>query len=398
MRLTLLFLLSSILLFGQSLDQRIVKVPYFFDIDTITDTSTLGTLLDQYAVTKIVYHYSYYRLNPNFDQLKLNRDRKSALLNQYPQLKSKYILWKDSINYECNSPSECKDVFHGYTIYFQPGSSLTRKEELSLVDSMVLYLSQINLNKKKKSIDPKFMKSVWDDRVGWVPDTSSVFTLETEGSIKSKIPSVITNTMSRNKWSSYSFVVDITASMSKYYCDFLNTINAQFFDSTNVSICFFNDGDGKENHKKIIGSTGGLFFYEGYNLFDMTRKTKKHLFISSRDLQENDTEGLIKAQEKFKEAKELVLIADNHSPIRDFNLFRNVQKPVHIILCGGNEFNINTQYISLAFLTRGSIHTKGYDINIPSNLSPGETFSIGKATYEYLGFDDYSNPIFDRSK
>lgn len=395
-RLSILFLLTFGFIKAQDFNQKIVKVPYYFDIDTITKETSLKEALAEFAVTKIVYHYSYYRLNPQFDQLKLNQDRKKELLRTYPSLQSSMIEWVDSVNYDCNSPTECEDVFHGYTIYFQNGSDLNRFEELAFADSMVRYLNKINNLRKKKSEDPKYLRSVWDDRVGWVPDTSSAFTIETEESVKSKIPSLITNTMTRNNWNNYAYVVDVTASMSMYYCDFLKNINNEFMDSNEVKICFFNDGDGKENHKKELGNTGGLFYYEGSELFKMTKVVKNHLFISSRDLQENDAEGIIRTQQKFEGVESFVLIADNHSPLRDHNLYRNITKPVHIILCGANEYNVNPQYLSLALITGGSIHVKGHDIAVPKNLSPGDTIKIGKVSYKYFGFDDYSNPYFDR--
>lgn len=395
-RLSILFLFLCRFIQAQDFNQKIVRIPYFFDIDTITKETSLKETLEEFAVTKIVYHYSYYRLNPQFDQNELNRDRKATLLKTYPALNSPMIEWIDSVNYECMSPIECEDVFHGYTVYFQNGSELNRFEELAFADSMLRYLNKLNTIRKKKSEDPKYLRSVWDDRVGWVPDNSSAFVIETEESIKSKIPSLVTNTMARNSWSNYAYVIDITASMSKYYCDFIKNINNEFMDSNEVKICFFNDGDGKENSKKQIGSTGGLFYYKGSDLYGMNKVVKKHLFVSSRDLQENDAEGVIRTQQKFEYVESFILIADNHSPLRDYNLYRNITKPVHIILCGANEYNVNSQYIALAFITGGSIHVKGHDVSVPTNLSPGDIIKVGKVSYKYFGFDDYQTPYFER--
>ncbi|MDB2363974.1 hypothetical protein N9V83_02995 [Flavobacteriales bacterium] len=394
----ILFILLLILgtVKGQSFDQRLIRIPYAFDIDTIVNHEEVNNLLETYGVDKIVYHYSYYRLNPEFDQIKLNQDRKQHLLKSYPVLKSNIISWKDSVNYDCKNPEECKQVFHGYSIYLQNGSNLTKKDELSFVDSMMNYLRKVNTKRLKKKEKPKYMKSVWDDRVGWVPDTSSSFTIETKESIQSKIPNLINNTISRNNWENSIYVIDITASMSKYYCDFLKVINNNFIDSIPMRIGYFNDGNGKENKNKVIGSTGGIYFYEGFDLEKMNKTIKQHLFVSSKDSQENDAEGIIEAQEKFKDFDHIILICDNYSPVRDFNLYRNINKPVHIILCGANDGNINSQYIALAFITGGSIHNIKRDIDISPSMSPGETFRAGNIEYQFNGIGPQAFPLFDR--
>ena len=381
---------------AQVFDRKTIKVPYYFDVDTIIKDTKLDVLVRKYAVDQIVYHYSQYRLNPKFDQNQLNIYRKQNLLQRHPSLKSNTILWKDSVNYECKNTTECSNVFHGYTIYFQNGSKLTRDEELSFVDSMMKQLKQVNITRLKKNNKPKYMKSVWDDRVGWVPDTSSSFTIETKESIQSKIPNLINNTIARNNWIECNYVIDITASMSKYYCDFLKNINNQFMDSVPIPICFFNDGNGKENNKKVIGSTGGIYYYEGYNLDKMNKVIKNHLFVSSKDCQENDAEGIIESQAYFSNDYSTIMIADNSSPVRDFNLFRNIKNPVHIILCGANDYNVNPQYLALAYLTNGSIHTTKHDIPISAAMSPGDKFRIGMKTYKFIGIDIQAFPLFER--
>lgn len=49
---------------------------------------------------------------------------------------------------------------------------------------------------------------------------------------------------------------------------------------------------------------------------------------------ENDLEALLEAKKYMDDNWELILIADNYSPVRDIELLEKLDIPVHVILCG----------------------------------------------------------------
>src|SRR5690554_4643938 len=89
---------------------------------------------------------------------------------------------------------------------------------------------------------------------------------------------------------------------------------------------------------------------------------------------------LLEAQKKYPHAKEIILIADNHSPIRDYSLIKDIKVPVRVILCG-TKFNINNQYLNLARKTGGSVHTINEDLTNLIDKAEGETFKFMNKSY-----------------
>ena len=88
------------------------------------------------------------------------------------------------------------------------------------------------------------------------------------------------------------------------------------------------------------------------------------------DAEENDLESILKSISSYPESKNIILVADNNSPIKDFSLINKVNKPIRVILCG-TEFGVNTQYLDLARLTKGSVHTAFndyYDLHLLFDL------------------------------
>ena len=94
-------------------------------------------------------------------------------------------------------------------------------------------------------------------------------------------------------------------------------------------------------------------------------------------------EALIEAQNKYPKAKSLVMVADNWANMRDVSLIGQVKLPVKVVLCGANSI-INTEYINLAYRTKGSIHTIEDDINDLNKITEGKEIIINKKKYRLL--------------
>ena len=89
---------------------------------------------------------------------------------------------------------------------------------------------------------------------------------------------------------------------------------------------------------------------------------------------ENDLEAVYKAVTTLKGYSDIVLVADD-SPVRDMSLLKRIKKPIHVIICGTAK-GINSEYLKIAYQTKGSIHTTTDDLDMKT-LVNGLEFTIG---------------------
>ena len=127
---------------------------------------------------------------------------------------------------------------------------------------------------------------------------------------------------------------------------------------------FFNDGDDTPNFQKGIGKTAGIYTQKATKIEQLLKLFE---YVKSKgnggDAPENDIEAILKGIEQFPKAKQIVLIADNLSCVRDTRLIDKIKLPVKVVLCGYTEkMGANPHYVALAARTGGSIHTLKHDI------------------------------------
>jgi hypothetical protein len=103
---------------------------------------------------------------------------------------------------------------------------------------------------------------------------------------------------------------------------------------------------------------------------------------SGGDRPENDIEALLTGEKEFPEKDFQVLIADNRAPVKDKILCDKLTKPVRIILCGANDYDINVDYLNLARKTKGSVHLIEKDIPDLTSFHEGEVLKIGKKEFK----------------
>ncbi len=188
---------------------------------------------------------------------------------------------------------------------------------------------------------------------------------------------VVQATFERNPhWKKTLVVMDVTGSMSPYIAQTMAWVKATQSNSQVAAFTYFNDGDSKEHHLKRVGSVGGIYSTLN-NSFDEVYSTLKSTMRKGGggDCPENNVEATLAAIQKFPDLKEIVMVADNLATPRDLSLIKDVETPVHIILCGAN-YGVNVQYIQLAVDTKGSVHTIEEDLNA-RDIEPGKQFKLG---------------------
>lgn len=281
----------------------------------------------------------------NHNNTELNKQRILNLL----ELRSDLVLddnitWTLNRQMACNTEAEARELFHGLVIYY-----FYESERFSQLSEAAKYRT--------------------------LPKNDSIQITEIDLKRFVNDP-VIIKTLERNQWKEPTFVVDVTCSMFPYMEQIVFWFLLKMNQKEKLNISFFNDGDGKDNSEKVIGSTGGIYHISTADYKEFRNEIfKATAYGCNEDRPENDVEALISSQERFPESKSLILIADNISGMRDFSLIPQVKKPIHVILCGVKD-RLNIQYLKLARDTGGSVHTLNEDLFDLMKKSEGEEFEI----------------------
>lgn len=197
---------------------------------------------------------------------------------------------------------------------------------------------------------------------------------------------VIIDVLNRNKWFEKLIMCDLTGSMQPYSVQLSVWYQMNYKKEKNLQFVFFNDGDQKSDDQKIIGESGGIYYSPSKGLDSLGRLMSKITANGDGgDCAENNLEALIKGTKMANPYKEIVMIVDNNSPIKDIKLLDKFNKPVHIILCGVSGGSILPDYLLLAWKTKGTIHTIEEDITSIAKMSEGQEIKIGKITYRIMG-------------
>ena len=224
----------------------------------------------------------------------------------------------------------------------------------------------------------------WSDSVFCVEDKRDGGCAVDDYFIYDVTDTTVTQVFKRHNWSHSLIIADVTGSMYPYTAQLLKWLQLNLTDKENKYFIFFNDGDNKDDDKKITGRTGGIYSIVT-NEYDQVEKTitKAMTNGSGGDAPENNIEALLESDKICKNCDSIVMIADNWAPIKDLSLLATYHKPVKVVVCGVLG-RINKDYLKLARDTKGSIHLIEEDIYTLSELKEGETIKIHGLTYKLL--------------
>jgi hypothetical protein len=340
-----------------------IVIPFHFN-KTTTDFDSKNTMgIDPRMVRNI--EYIYYENSSKSHQEKLNSQRIDTLLSLFgPKLKNVDPSAFNTIILSNEHVSRTQ--FTGFVIT----TEMRYKDNKQLMKDM---LEAKELEKRR----PTFTLDTLD-KYGYVLP-------HLHQNLKAEELNVVAATFARNKnWKNKLIVVDVTGSMTPYLCQYLLWLNLNFNQNENQSYVFFNDGnDNKGFNKKEIGATGGLYFTRNSNGYSSIEKTINIAMVNGGggDCPENNVEALLAGEKKFSTSGDVILIADNNASPRDLILTKKLKKPVHIILCGVRDNNLNVDYLNLARKTKGSIHTIENDLTDLIKKKEGDTFTFLGAPY-----------------
>lgn len=301
----------------------------------IKNPEAWNKLKNTHKATQIEVVYTKYPKDLNFwltpyHQLLANRLK--ALFEIDPDLNDVSIKYIMVLQTDCDSDDEARKMWHGILIRHRP---MTKKE-----------------------LEEKAAENADDDQEA-VPGMPGGYSTVKRflKSVGGMYDSVIYKVLERNKqWQNVLMVNDWTGSNYQYAAQGIIWHMEHFAESNIKYFSFFNDGNALGEFDKKIGETGGVYFAPAHKTSKVVRTFKTSMRKGlGGEIPENDVEAIIKSLEEYPDADNVVLVADN-SPFRDFELIDKIKTPVHVILQGA-EWGINPQYINLAYLTGGSLHT-----------------------------------------
>jgi hypothetical protein len=236
-------------------------------------------------------------------------------------------------------------------------------------------------------IDPEEDFSSWPDSVYYITDERDGGCDGTDYFFYTEQDTTVTQVFKRHNWSHSLVIADVTGSMYPYAGQLLKWVKLNLTGNIKKYFLFFNDGDEKEDDKKILGKTGGIYPVFT-NEYDEVEKVliKAMENGSGGDAPENNIEALLESDKFCSDCDSIIMIADNWAPVKDLSLLTSYHKPVKVVLCGVFD-KINKDYLKLARDTKGSIHLIEEDIYTLSELKEGERIKIHGITYQLVKGD-----------
>lgn len=316
-----------------------------------------------YEIDLVFTRYPYHRQEWITDYDWLLEARLQAISQLDPSfVRNKFVKWRYVLQTSCETEPEAKQLFHGVVLkYFYRGEERPEGQP----DARPV----VKMKTVRNPLDTSQMEVLRKIVSGQVvlPDSTVLKVLERH-----------------QDWEDLLVVADWTGSMYSY-----GTQVVAWQEQSRQKVrqfVFFNDGDKMPEHEKRLGQTGGIYFSHGTEREQVLQTMAQVMQRGYGGLPpENDIEALLKATYKVPEAKEVVLIADNSSRVRDMAMAQQVKRPVKIILCGVGKSALNPDYVYLAYLTGGSLHTIDEDLDDWSRLEAQKPFFYKGYKYYFHG-------------
>lgn len=272
------------------------------------------------------------------------------------------IRWRLVLQTACKTEPEAEQFFHGFVLHIEPKPDTT---VFAIADTA-----------------PEMAPLIREIIFGPLKDSSIYHVLDRHP-----------------QWTNKLVVMDWTASMYKNGAATMNWHRKQLDEQAIQHLVLFNDGNRTPHGLKRLGKTGGIYHIQPTELSEVLELMLKVRRAGlGGDPAENDIEALIRSIRSLKnDYGEIVLIPDRNSSIRDIRLLRYLDRPIRIVLfrnkksrsvgLGGTgelveNHYIHPHYLTLASLTKGSIHTSGRDIYDLADIKAGEFVRFG--TYRYI--------------
>lgn len=395
-------------------DTTLLAIPFTYSGAESEAMMKLETLLaGSKTIVKIDMVYTKFHVSEEFDQMALNRKRFEQLRSYSAEIFDNNVIeWEIIEQVNDRDLAYNKTLFHGFVIHFLDDpyysgndGKKTTEEEINFIKEYLkkvrvpissrvmsevkrssnMYLPILKKKREKGKLYNRKFLFFWRKKAPVTYDTiwKEVWSAGSYSPVMNDTVVMKTLRKYSQDWINNIVVQDVTGSMYPYIAQTLAWLRLKMDSTALQHFVFFNDGDSHPDGP--IGKSGGAYYIHSSE----EEKVQVKIFQvmgqgGGGGCPENNVEATLKAKSEFSEAPAYILIADNNAPVRDLTIMKEIDKPIHLILCGVRNGRVHHSYIQLALSTGGSIHTIEEDVEGVGPLKTGDTFKLGGQTFRFI--------------
>ncbi|NOQ71772.1 MAG: hypothetical protein GQ574_07220 [Crocinitomix sp.] len=190
---------------------------------------------------------------------------------------------------------------------------------------------------------------------------------------------VLETVMNRNDWKNKLLITDVSYEMLAYALKLAIWYEANRKADQTTQFVLYNNG------KKQQNSESGVAFHmvspEYQTLVDKINYVYDNVGLETAA---HSIEGLIAGDGIAKTYDDVILFVDKDAGLMDYEYFKQLKAPVHVVLCVDDR-RANPQHLTIAWKTKGSVHSLSGDYTNIGQLVEGDTFEMEGAQYKIMG-------------
>ena len=185
--------------------------------------------------------------------------------------------------------------------------------------------------------------------------------------------------MDRNKWKNKLLISDVSAEMLTYALKLASWYDKNRKGDEYTQFVLYNNGQTSRGPKS--GSAFHMISPEYQKLVDQINYVYANKGLETSNY---NIEGLIVGDGIQKNYDDVILFVDKDASLMDYMYFKQLKAPVHIVLCVDSR-RPNAQHLTIAWITKGSVHSLLKDYNNIGQLVEGDSFEMEGYTYKIMG-------------
>lgn len=190
---------------------------------------------------------------------------------------------------------------------------------------------------------------------------------------------VLETVMDRNKWTDKLLISDVSYEMLSYALKLADWYKANTKSNETTQFVLYNNGQRRQN------SESGSAFHMVSPNYDSLVKLINYVHANvGLETAKFNVKGLIEGDGIAKTYKDVILFVDKDAGLYDYNYFKQLKAPVHVVLCV-DQRRPNPQHLTIAWKTKGSVHTISGDFMDIGKLREGDVLKIEGYEYKIMG-------------
>lgn len=190
---------------------------------------------------------------------------------------------------------------------------------------------------------------------------------------------VLETVMGRNNWTNKLLITDVSYEMLSYALKLADWYRSNLKSDQTTQFVLYHNG------KQRLGSESGSAFHLVSPEYDSLVKLINYVHEGAGlEKAKYDLKGLIDGGGISQTYDDVILFVDKDASLHDYAYFKNLKAPVHVVLCVDQRV-ANAQHLTIAWKTKGSVHTISGDFNDIGKLKEGDNFVLEGTKYKIMG-------------